>query len=236
MAFLDFARRRVIYALSDLGNARECPLCGWQGDEFRPRLNPRKPSADSQCPKCRSLERHRFGYFALRDRIKSAKDTLHFAPEKPIEKWLRGLSAKYLSCDIEPGQAMDVEDITNLSYQSDRFDFIWCSNVLEHVPDDKKAMSEMRRVLNKSGTCAVAVPIWKRKTYEDFSITSPEERYKNFGQRDHVRLYGFDIQDRLRDAGFNVEMITSRDFDPMYVGRHGLDHLTTAELFLCTKQ
>ncbi|WP_292513343.1 class I SAM-dependent methyltransferase [Mesorhizobium sp.] len=227
-------RRRLIYVLSDFGKGRECPLCGWQGSEFRPRLNPRKPSADAVCPKCRSLERHRLGYFALRSRLKDIQNTLHFAPEKPMEKWLRSISSKYVSCDLEPGLAMEVEDITKLSYSKESFDFIWCSNVLEHVPDDRTAMSELRRVLTKGGTCVVAVPIWRRKTYEDPTVTTPEERLEKFGQNDHVRLYGLDIEDRLKAAGFNVEMITSRDFDPRDVGRYGLNHLTTGELFICT--
>ncbi|TIX95984.1 MAG: methyltransferase domain-containing protein [Mesorhizobium sp.] len=234
VTIVDFVRRRLVYALSDLGKGRECLFCGWEGSEFRPRLNPRKPSADSYCPKCGSLERHRLGYFALRSKLKDLQSTLHFAPEKPIEKWLRSISRRYVSCDLEPGLAMEVEDITKLSYSDESFEFIWCSNVLEHVPDDRAAFSELRRVLTKGGTCVVAVPIWRRKTYEDPTVTTPESRIEKFGQMDHVRLYGFDIEDRLKAAGFNVEMITARDFDPRDVGRYGLNHLTTGELFVCT--
>lgn len=161
---------------------------------------------------------------------------LHFAPEKPIEKWLRSQSSEYRSCDIEPGNAMDVEDITRLTYADEQFDFIYCSNVLEHVSDDVAALREVRRVLVSDGVCLVAVPIWRRKTYEDPEIVTEQGRLEAFGQIDHVRLYGLDIEDRLNSAGFDVECVTSRDFDPRVVGTHGMDHLTTRELFFCTKR
>lgn len=228
-------RRKAIEVLLDFGSERECPLCGWTGGEFRPRLDSRKPTADSRCPRCGSLERHRLAFIALRSRLTMVGNTLHFAPEKPIENWLRGVSQSYLSCDLEPGRAMDAADIADLKYPSNSFDLIWCSHVLEHVHDDRAAISELQRVLTSSGTCVVAVPIWRRVTFEDPTIVSPEERLKHFGQGDHVRLYGLDIEDRLRSAGFQVEVITSRDFDPAVVGRHGLDHLTTREVFVCSQ-
>lgn len=229
-------RRALIYLLSDMGRLRECNLCGWSGDEFRPRLNPRKPSADSRCPRCGSLERHRLAFHALKRRQLNMGRVLHFAPEEPIAKWLKSQSFDYRSCDIELGAAMDVEDITKLTYADDRFDFIYCSNVLEHVPDDAAALREVRRVLASDGVCLVAVPIWRRKTYEDPEIETEKGRLEAFGQADHVRLYGLDIEDRLKSAGFEVECVTSRDFDPRVVGKHGMDHLTTRELFFCKKR
>lgn len=227
--------RKIAPVLLGLGSGRKCPLCGWTGYQFMPRTHPRKPSADAFCPRCGSAERHRFAYVALKDRYKFLQSTLHVSPEKSVTKWLRSISDNYISCDIVPGRAMDAQDLTRLTYPDASFDFLWCSNVLEHIPDDAAAMREMLRVLSNNGTCLVQVPIWRRQTFEDHSVTDPKDRLRLFGQDDHVRLYGLDIEDRLRSAGFSVEAVTTRDFDPMIVGRHGLDYLTTGELFLCTK-
>jgi len=230
-----FFRKCCKFALS-YGKARECPFCGWTGFQFAPRLDARKPSADAFCPKCNSAERHRLTYIALRDRVKHAGSVLHFAPEPPIAEWLKGISTTYLSCDLSSG-AMEIQDITQLTYADSTFDLIMCSNVLEHVPDDHAAFAELYRVLKRDGTCVLAVPLWRTgASYENFTITSPEERREHFGQADHVRLYGFrDFQNRNANAGFKIEVITSRDFDPRDVGRYGMHHFTTSELFLCRK-
>lgn len=217
-----------------MGSGRECPLCGWTGWQFLPRTDRRKPSADAFCPRCGSAERHRFAFMALKSRFPSLRSTLHFAPEQPVEKWLRSISSDYLSCDITPGRAMAAEDIVQLSFADRRFDFIWCSHVLEHVPDDRVAMAQLRRVLKADGTCVVQVPIWRPVTFEDPGITTPSGRLEAFGQADHVRLYGLDIEQRLKESGFNVETILVRSFDLRTIGRHSLNHATTGELFLCT--
>ena len=96
-----------------------------------------------------------------------------------------------MSVDIEPEKAMQVEDITCLSFDANKFDFIMCSHVLEHVMDDKKGMSEVYRVLKQEGMAILDVPIdfSLTSTYEDSSIVSPKDRTRAFLQKDHVRLY-----------------------------------------------
>ncbi len=42
-------------------------------------------------------------------------------------------------------------DVTRITYDSNTFDVILCSHVLEHVPDDDKAMRELYRVLKPNG-------------------------------------------------------------------------------------
>ena len=44
-------------------------------------------------------------------------------------------------------------------------------------------------------------------TFEDNSITDPKERTRIFGQYDHVRVYGMDYFEKLRNIGFEVEEI-----------------------------
>lgn len=99
-------------------------------------------------------------------------------------------------------------DITDMNFEDNFFVVIICSHVLEHVMDDRKAMSELFRVLKPKGIAILQVPISKtvRKTFEDFTITSPEEREKYFGQKDHVRIYGQDYKKRLQNIGFKVDL------------------------------
>jgi SAM-dependent methyltransferase len=98
-------------------------------------------------------------------------------------------------------------DIHEIPFEDNQFDIIFCNHVLEHVRDDKLAMSEMLRVLKPGGWAILQIPIFhplKEKTIEDPSITDPKERETLFGQDDHVRMYGLDYADRIREAGFRV--------------------------------
>jgi ubiquinone/menaquinone biosynthesis C-methylase UbiE len=97
-------------------------------------------------------------------------------------------------------------DITDIQYEDQSFDVIYCSHVLEHVQNDKKALRELFRVLKNDGWAILLVPITSETTVEDPSIVDPIERLRAFGQEDHVRKYGRDYVDRLREAGFTVEI------------------------------
>ena len=132
---------------------------------------------------------------------------LHFAPEHIFDRAFKSLdNLDYMTADLDPNRAMIEMDITNITYEDNSFDVILCSHVLEHVMDDKKAMSELFRVLSPGGWAILQAPVLREKTYEDPAIVTPEERERLFGQRDHVRIYGLDYRDRLESAGFNVKV------------------------------
>jgi predicted SAM-dependent methyltransferase len=126
-------------------------------------------------------------------------------------------------------------DITDLKLQDDRFSLVWCSHVLEHIENDRKAMTELFRVLRPSGLAVILVPVYGAKTYEDPKIQSPEERLKHFKQEDHVRLYGLDIKSRLADVGFRVDVLQVSDVPAASVAKHVLEYPSTKEIFLCSK-
>jgi len=133
---------------------------------------------------------------------------LHIAPEKNLQKALKAFSKfKYISGDLNPLVADRKIDVTDINFENDYFDFIICNHVLEHIQDDRKAMSELFRVLKRKGFAILQVPISKynKETFEDFSITSPEGREKHFGQKDHVRIYGKDYKRRLENVGFKLD-------------------------------
>jgi len=200
------------------------------------RSYPNKPADCLICPSCGSFERHRFAYFALKDTLADhGEKTLHIAPERCIESWLRSISGEYLSVDLSSGSAMEHMDVTDLKLQDDRFSLVWCSHVLEHIENDRKAMAELFRVLRPSGLAVILVPVYGAKTYEDIEIQSPEERLKHFKQEDHVRLYGSDIESCLVDAGFKVDVLRVSDIPARSVAKHALEYPSTKEIFLCCK-
>ncbi len=192
------------------------------------------------CPFCGALERHRLFwlYILRRTSFHSAppQRALHIAPEAVIEKKLRPLiGAGYLTADLY-GENVDIKmDITDIQFPDNSFDFIYCSHVLEHVPDDRQAMREIHRVLSEGGTAVLLVPVTVDKTIEDPSITDPDERLRLFGQKDHVRRYGADFALRLREEGFVVDVVSCGDFLSFKeIEKMGIT-AAAGELYICKK-
>jgi hypothetical protein len=213
---------RLVY----YGNARVCPICDSRVRRFLAFGVERRP--DARCPVCGSLERHRMAWPFLRQRTDlfepRPRRLLHIAPEPVLEAKLRRLAhLDYLSADLSDPRAMVRMDITDIQFPDGSFDVIFCSHVLEHVPDDRAAMREIRRVLKADGWAIIQVPVIDGPTYEDLSITDPAERERLFGQSDHVRNYGNDFPDRLKASGFRVEVIRAADFmTPEDLVRHAV--------------
>ena len=218
---------------------RFCPMCDTVSEKFNPMgVIPRE---DAKCPKCKSLERHRLAWLYITKHTSFLKDNkqklLHIAPEKIFQQLFQNhLHDNYLSADLYNHNTMMQFDITDIPLGSNTFDYIYCSHVLEHVIDDKKAMREFHRVLKPKGWAILLVPILREdKTYEDFTITSPEGRLKAFGQEDHVRIYGPDYKDRLEESGFNVKVIYPQDFlTEQEIEYMGITQ-ASGEIYFCTK-
>jgi SAM-dependent methyltransferase len=194
-----------------------CPLCDSHFEKFAPFGVKHRENAI--CLRCGSLERHRLLWKFLNEKTNLFnKDSkirlLHFAPEKSFYDALSGFDhIEYFPCDIMPesysyGGKVEVfkADITSIPFENNYFDVVLCNHVLEHIPDDRKAMSEMYRVMKPGGWSILQVPIDYNRpsTYEDFTITTPAEREKAFGQTDHVRWYGRDYLNRLESVGYKV--------------------------------
>lgn len=209
-AALPLGIRRFLFR----GRRRYCPVCESSVRRFLVAGSERRRNA--QCPVCGSLERHRLFRIVLRRYTdvygRRNLKVLHVAPEECIADLLKDLpGVDYLSADLESSDAMVRMDITDIDYPDDSFDVIQCSHVLEHVQDDKKAMREFARVLAPAGWCLLQVPVTASETFEDPTITDPEERLRLFGQRDHVRRYGPDVVKRMEKSGLFVTVVTTDD-------------------------
>lgn len=194
------------------GNKYEDPIDGKKFKNFLPygyeiqRENVLSPST-------LSLERHRILWLYLKAETGLFKDNLkvlHFAPEQAFYKRFMNLpNLDYTTTDLNSPLADVKADICDLPFADNSYDFILCNHVLEHIPDDTRAMQEVYRILKPGGTAILQIPqdLSRENTFEDNSITSRELRAKIFGQYDHVRVYGRDYFDKLRSIGFKVEEV-----------------------------
>jgi len=168
------------------------------------------------CPSCGSSDRERLVYLYLSTKtgvFRKPIKLLHVAPEENLERVFRkSPNIDYLSADLDPSKAMIRMDISDIDYENNTFDVIVCNHVLEHVPDDKRAMGEIYRILKSGGWAILQVPVSMvlEATFEDFTAQTPQERKRLFGQEDHVRIYARDYKSRLESVGFFVEV-----FDPV---------------------
>jgi len=164
-------------------------------------------------PSTLSLERHRLLWLYLKNEtpfFSADKKVLHFAPEQCFLNRFRQLkNLEYTTTDLLSPIADVKADICNLPFDDNSYDIILCNHVLEHIPDDTKAMQELYRVMKPGGYGIFQIPqeLDREVTFEDDSITDKAERAKIFGQYDHVRVYGRDYFDKLRSIGFKVEEV-----------------------------
>lgn len=168
--------------------------------------------ANALCPRCGSMDRERLILLYLQgftDVLTKPGRILHVGPEKCLRERLTGTETlEYLTADLLRADVDMNIDLTRLPFETDRFDLILCSHVLEHIIDDASAMSELHRVLRPGGLAVLQVPISPvlEITDEDPAVTSSQERLERFGQEDHVRVYGRDYRRRLEAAGFEMEL------------------------------
>ncbi|ABK19018.1 hypothetical protein Sfum_3345 [Syntrophobacter fumaroxidans MPOB] len=235
-----------------LGIRHKCPFCGGHFSTLLPcglsvpvlkakqvigggyRLN-------SICPRCHSWDRERFVYLFLKTYkeyiYNKPINVLHVAPELNLSRKLRSLPyIRYTTADLYSSSVDMQMDITDIKQKNESYDLIICNHVLEHVPNDRKAMSELYRILKKNGLAILQVPISysMERTIEDSSIESPLERLIAFGQDDHVRIYGLDYILRLRQVGFHVEVNRcSHLFSLEDIKKYGL--IMDESIFCCSK-
>lgn len=180
------------------------------------------PREKGFCPNCFCLDRERFLFYVLQKytSIFSSKsgNILHFAPEFLIQNAIcQSNKNNYITADIEKDRADEVVDITCIQYGDKTFDFIICNHVLEHIENETRAFHELKRCLKDDGIIIFSVPInWYMLTYEDKSIKDPKQREIAFGQKDHVRQYGYDIVERIHQYGFKFKIIKVKEEFSLY--------------------
>lgn len=216
-----------------------CPVCGRAAASFAPGPGGREAAT---CRGCACLERHRFLALLL-DVVSVERPptglVLDVAPSLQMSGLIRGLRPQgYLSIDFDPaadGRLVDVAaSLTHLPARDASTGLLVCYHVLEHVPDDRRAMAEIARVLTSDGVAIIQVP-WRDGPTDEDPSASPEERLRRFGQVDHVRYYGVDFEDRLVAAGLDVLCLRPSDVLPdRLIAQIGA--MPGEQVWLCTPQ
>jgi SAM-dependent methyltransferase len=228
------------------GKNVECSICEQKYMTFLP-FGVKHKRSNALCLNCFSLERHRLVWLFIKNKTtllnsKSRVKLFHVAPESAFFKHFRkNKMIDYYPVDLfEEGYSYPKGtinmDITAINYDNESFDVVICNHVLEHIPDDKKALSELYRILKKDGWAILLVPIEKdlEHTFEDPSITDSKGREEAYGQSDHVRQYGRDYASRLENSGFKVTINKFNDtFSREEKFRYGLPKDT--DIYYCTK-
>lgn len=230
---VEWAIKRTLFR----GRNRVCPICRATVRRFLSYGHRRRP--DACCPVCKSVERHRMVWLFLERRSDLFAGRklrmLHIAPEQSIEFRLRRCRhLDYITADLMDSGVTVQMDLCAIPFPDASFDVIYCSDVLEHVPDDCLAMRELRRVLRPDGWAVLMVPIKGDRTDEDLDLVDPDERARRFGQPDHVRMYGLDFVERLERSGFCVDVVRANSF----VSPDELDRMQIAAedpVFHCTR-
>ena len=183
----------------------ECPICGYRGpfeDMNHPQTGLRK---HAKCPICGSLERHRLQYLVVRSVLAglpvSQMKMLHFAPEPFFRDYFSKEFYKYETGDLNAEDVDHRVDLQNLPFPNSSYDFVFASHVLEHIPNDQKAIQEIRRILKPNGVAILPVPIISNYTV-DYAEPNPHEHY-------HVRAPGIDYFNRYAPYFSRVEQYAS---------------------------
>ncbi len=202
----------ALRAIPFRGSAYECPCCGWSLSRFtRGRWSLRSRRA-GYCPRCNSKSRHRWVWLHIAPMLEAMADrphVLHTGPSYPIARRLARMgNLRYCGLDLVERPFVDLRaSLTRLPVADGAFDAIVSVHVLEHIEDDRSALIELTRTLRRSGWLAICVPIrLEERTYEDPAITTPEARFRAYGERTHFRVYGRDLLERLSSLGLDVEV------------------------------
>lgn len=201
---------RYFHGLFFIGNTHECNVCNNKLRSFV--LN---VYGGKLCPFCGSLPKsRRLWYLLINSKLKG--NVLHFSPSRCLYRKLKKMSHINYISSVFGGDFLGDEniDITNINFEDNQFDTIICYHILEHILNDKKAISELYRILKPHGSVIIQTPFKDGDIYEDYNIISPELKNKHFGQKDHVRIYSVEgLLQRLQSNGFKVEVLTFQKSD-----------------------
>lgn len=219
-----------------LGAGRQCCLCGRRVGRFLPYRGGwagapplmrvlKIVGSDLDCYgcpvcSCNDRERHLALYFrelGLFGKVRG-RAVLHFAPEPKFGPLIEQAGpASYVRADLTPtAPGIERIDMLAIPYAEGHFDFVIANHVMEHVADDAKALSELRRVLRPGGFAILQTPFSNvlDHTISDPGVIAGEARLQLYGQEDHVRLYGRDVFASFTAAGFVSRVVRHEEALP----------------------
>ncbi len=231
---------RKLKAVFLSGSRYYCPCCEKSASRFLEKGNGIEVRGNAVCPHCGSLERTRLLYLFLKDKTNIFRDNpfiLHFAPEDALKVHFAA-NPNYTDADLNPNLASHQMDITDIRFPDNHFDFIICSHVLGHVPNEQKALQELYRVLKSGGRLFLMslMDPEAQLTLENPEYNTPEMKLRHYGEKDLERLYGNDFSERISAEGVTVERIDYRlQFSDSVRQRMALGNGRREVIYLVTK-
>lgn len=217
-----------------------CPVCGKQ-NKFLSHILYGYERKNAFCPVCKSLERHRFLFHFYKKFFLDTKEKikiLHTAPEECIAfSIMKNNNIEYVPVDLDPDIYQycncQKQDVTDMTFEDNSFDYIISNHVLEHIKQEDRFFVEMLRVLKPGGQLFLSFPISENeKTFEDDNIVSPEDCLKYYGHEGHVRMYGKDVIKRLQNV-YKAEVFLAEKDIPDFESQN---ILRSERLFIITKR
>lgn len=210
-------RNELISPIKHRGDAVYCPVCNHSFARFLPAGSGARARDGAVCPRCRSRERDRLSWLFLQarqeDLLHRHMQFLHVAPEPRLSRFFSdAIGEGYITADLMRKDVMVTLDVQDMSYPNETLDAVYCSHVLQDVPDDHQAIAECFRVLRPGGWAVMNVPLFAAATEE---AGTPGNVRANWDKRpdEHVRNYGPDFADRLAAGGFAVEVYTPEQLE-----------------------
>lgn len=193
------------------------------------------------CPVCNAMDRTRWQYYVLEnftDILKKRCNVLHIAPEQALSRVIKdNHECDYYTGDIELGRAQHRCDLTDIQFKDGFLDYIIANHVLEHIKEIGLALYEIKRVLKDDGKLIISFPVCMDiKTKEEtFPALNEEERLREFGQKDHVRLFGYDYKEYIERYGFNASVLSPLNvLDLEVIKEYGL--IEDDVILICSKK
>ena len=199
---------------------------------------------DVLCPFCHSLPRHRILATWCDQHMDSlrGKRILYFALENGMNRWFKRNGISVITADLYNPADLKL-DMDNIDQADCSWDIVFCNHVLEHVPDFKQALRELRRILKPGGRLICSFPIDSnyatvdedRTLVHDSSTEADQERIRKFGQIDHLRVFGRDSKQLLEKAGFRVSVVSGDTMPEEICPVVGPADYDSNQLFVCEK-
>ena len=230
------------------GDAVYCPCCRKRFSSFMDfsvtKINNKeryiRTYKNTLCPYCASMPRHRIICYYLDEnkQVVAKNNILMFGAEFSIRKWFDMNGFHYRTADLFDRSSEFKIDIQNIPFPDESWNLIICNHVLEHVPDYKIALKELKRVLNKAGFLEITIPTDRNfdSVYEEPGIVTEEDRTKHFGQNDHLRIFGNDFENILKECGFLVEVVNGSILPAEICGVTGPADYDDNRVYICRKK